>query len=253
MSRRARLAIFAVSAAVFAFLLIWGLSGLPDFGHYQGRYGRVIAKIAVPERKATNTVVSTTFDFRGFDTLIEEFILFTAAIAVTVLLRAQRGEREQEERAEAQPVREARSSEALRTLGAGLVGPVVVLGLYVVTHGQLTPGGGFQGGVVVMAALLLVYVAGNFFAMRRVSPHALAEAAEGAGAAGFALIGLGGLIFAAAYLENFLPLGEMNDLLSGGTIPLSNVAVGLEVAGAFVLIASELLDQQLMSGRGGDV
>ncbi|MFL5827199.1 MAG: sodium:proton antiporter, partial [Thermoleophilaceae bacterium] len=88
MSRQARLAIFAVSAAVFAFLLVWGLSGLPDFGHYQGRYGRAIAKIAVPERKATNTVVSTTFDFRGFDTLIEEFILFTAAIAVTVLLRA---------------------------------------------------------------------------------------------------------------------------------------------------------------------
>lgn len=251
MSRRTRLAVFAVSGAVFAFLLVWGLSGLPDFGHYQGRYGRIIAKIAVPERKATNTVVSTTFDFRGFDTLVEEFILFTAAIAVTVLLRAQRGEREQQERAELQPVREARSSEALRTLGAGLVAPIVVLGLYVVTHGTLTPGGGFQGGVILMAGLLLVYVAGNYFAMKRMSPHAFVEAAEGAGAAGFALIGLGGVIFAAAYLENYLPLGKMNDLLSGGAIGVSNLAVGLEVAGAFVLIVSELLDQQLMSGRGG--
>src|SRR6185437_9442779 len=135
MSRRARLWMFGPALAGMVALLIWGLTGLPDFGHYRGPYGKVLAKIAVPERKATDVVSSTTFDFRGFDTLGEEMILFTAALGLVVLLREQAGEEEDEEETdddeEGLEGRSQRTSDALRTLGLVLVGPTVVLGVYI--------------------------------------------------------------------------------------------------------------------------
>jgi multicomponent Na+:H+ antiporter subunit B len=252
-TRRARLWLFAPALAGVVALLVWGLTGLPDVGHYRGPYGKVLAKVAVPERKATNVVSSTTFDYRGFDTLGEEIILFTAALGLVVLLREQRGEEQEPEGEEGEDSRSPpRTSDALRVLGLGLVGPTVVLGVYIVSHGALTPGGGFQGGLVLATALLLVYLAGRYAAMRRLSPLPLVEAGEAAGATAFALIGLGGLIISGVYLENFINLGTPKMLLSGGDIPLLNISVGLEVAGAFTLTFTEFLDQTLLlRGEGG--
>ncbi|HLM78047.1 MAG TPA: hydrogen gas-evolving membrane-bound hydrogenase subunit E, partial [Rubrobacteraceae bacterium] len=97
MSRRVRSGLFLVAAVVFGSLLIWGLLGLPAFGDYQGPYGIVLEDVAVEERAGVNIVVSTTFDYRGFDTLGEEYILFAAALGAVVLLRQQRGEQKDEE------------------------------------------------------------------------------------------------------------------------------------------------------------
>jgi multicomponent Na+:H+ antiporter subunit B len=55
-------------------------------------------------------------------------------------------------------------------------------------------------------------------------------------------------VFAAAAMENFLPFGTAGSLLSGGTIPVLNVAVGVEVTGAVTLILTEFLDQALLRG-----
>jgi multicomponent Na+:H+ antiporter subunit B len=125
-----------------------------------------------------------------------------------------------------------------------------MFGIYIVTHGHLTPGGGFQGGIILASALILVSLAGRYPAMRRVRPIPLVELAEGAGAAGYVLVGLGGLIAGAEFLYNFLPLGEPGTLLSAGTVPLLNISVGLEVTGAFVLLISEFLDQEFVTGPG---
>ena len=252
MKMRARKVLFLAAAVVFGLLLVWGLSGLPDFGDYRGPYGIVLADVAVEERAATNVVVSTTFDYRGFDTMGEEYILFAAVLGLVILLRDLRSERIEEEEEEEYPVHRRRreASDALRVLGLVLVGPLVMFGIYIVAHGALTPGGGFQGGVVLAAALVLVSLAGRYPAMRRVRPIPLVELGDAAGAAGYVLIGLGGLIASAEFLYNFLPLGEPGTLLSAGTIPLLSISVGLEVAGAFVLLISEFLDQEFVTGPG---
>jgi multicomponent Na+:H+ antiporter subunit B len=235
---------FLGGVALLAGMLVAALGELPGFGNYPGPYGDVIARTGVAARHATNLVSAVNFDYRAFDTLGEEFILFTAVLGVAVLLRARRGERAPDEAGEEH--RFPGSSSALGALGLGLVGPLVVLGAYIITHGQLTPGGGFQGGVVLAAAALVAFLAGEYVAMKVVAPHALVEAAEAAGAAGFALVGLGGLVFASVFFANFIALGTPGALLSAGTIPISNLAVGVEVAGAFLLLWTEFSDQALV-------
>jgi multicomponent Na+:H+ antiporter subunit B len=245
--------VFLAAAAVAGALLLWGLTGLPNYGVYPGPYGDVLNQVAVAERKATNVVAAVTFDYRGVDTMGEEYILFAAVIGVAVLLRAQRDEVEQPPDEDAADRRAPGTSNAVRVLGLALVGPVVLFGLYMVAHGHLTPGGGFQGGVVLATGALLVFLSGEYVTLRRVRPAALIDLAESSGAGGYVTVGLLGLATGAAFLENVLPLGEPGALLSAGTIPLLNLAVGLEVAGGMVLLLSEFLEQTLVLRRPGEV
>jgi multicomponent Na+:H+ antiporter subunit B len=247
-SRRARAIVFGLGAGGLAALLVWGLAGLPAFGDFDGRYGELLARSSVPQRHATSTVAVTTFDYRGFDTLGEEFILFAAAVGVLVLMRIQRAV--DEIPAEPEGRRPTGQSKTLRSVATALAAPGLVLGLYIVGHGQLTPGGGFQGGVILMTAFLLVYLAGAHLHLGRRRPIAVMEVAEAIGAGGFVLIGIGGILLAAAFLENFIGIGTVGSLLSGGDIPVLNLTVGVEVMGALLVVLGELLDQRMLVRRG---
>lgn len=250
MSRRARRMLFLAAIAVAGTVLIAGFTDLPGFGHYRGPYGKVLNDLAVPQRHGTDVVTAVNFDYRAFDTLGEEFLLFGSAVGVAVLLRPTRGERQPPRAAAADERRFAGASPALRALSIGLISPLIVLGAYIVTHGQLTPGGGFQGGVILATAPLMAFLAGRVLAFKMIATEHLVEAGEAFGAAGYALIGLGGLVFSGVFFHNFLPMGLAGHLLSGGTMPLSSIAVGLEVAGAFLLVWTELLDQAMLHGPG---
>jgi multicomponent Na+:H+ antiporter subunit B len=124
-----------------------------------------------------------------------------------------------------------------------LVGATIVFGVYMVAHAHLTPGGGFQGGTILGGACLLVYLAIGYREFKALSPKLLLEVSEAAGAGGYALIGVATMLAGATFLQNVLPLGKTGELFSAGTIPLINLAVGLEVAGGFVLLFSEFLKE----------
>lgn len=246
MSRTVRLWLFAVSGAGLAAVLVVGFRGLPAFGNYHGVYGLLVTGVGLSMRHATNLVSLLNFDFRAFDTLGEEYILFASVLGVTLLLRVMR--EEDEEYAEAHhDVRPA--SDAVRLATLALIGLLLPLGAYVVFHGVLTPGGGFQGGLVLAAAPAGLLVAGRYLELKALAPSWATEALEGLGAAGYALFGLGGLIFASIYFRNFLPAGNPGQLLSGGFMPLNSIAVGVEVTGAFLIVWSSFLDQALLVRR----
>jgi multicomponent Na+:H+ antiporter subunit B len=247
-SRRARLVLGLGSLAGLAALLVWAVGGLPDFGHPRGPYADLAPRIVLNERHVANAVTGVNFDLRGFDTLGEELILFVAALGATVLLRAQRTERGVEAAEAAEERRGPGTPDALRALGAVLVGPMVLLGVYIVVHGALTPGGGFQGGVILAGALLLVYTAGQVAAVERVRPVSLVEVADAAGAAAYTLVALSGLVFGVAVMDNVLPTGTTGSLLSGGIVPVLSIAVGVEVTAGITLILSEFVDQMLLRG-----
>jgi multicomponent Na+:H+ antiporter subunit B len=246
LSFTARRRIFLAGSAGLAALLVWGLAGLPDFESFTPLYGQLINGVAVEERSTTAVVTAVNFDYRAFDTLGEEFILFAAVLGLALLLREARDERRGPVDDDAPERRPPETSAALRLLTVLIVPFTVLLAVYITAHGHLTPGGGFQGGVIAASALLLVYIGGEYMALRRVSPISLVEVAKASGAGGFVLIGIGGLLAGGAFLENFLPLNQPGELVSAGTIPLLSFAVGLEVSGGFVLLLSEFLDQLLI-------
>jgi multicomponent Na+:H+ antiporter subunit B len=245
-TRTARLSLFGVGAVGLAVVLVYGLAGLPAFGHYQGVYGRVLDGIGVTERHATDLVTALNFDFRGFDTFGEEFILFASVLGVVLILREMRGENKRPSEQEAKEHTFAGASEALRALALGLIPGLTVLGVYIVVHGQITPGGGFQGGVVLAAGPLAVFLAGRYLRMKALAPQTLVEIGDALGAAGYGLVGLSGLVFVGVFFKNFLPQGIPGHLLSAGQIDVASVAVGLEVTGAFLVAWSEFFDQALI-------
>jgi multicomponent Na+:H+ antiporter subunit B len=250
-SRGGRLLLFAVAAAVLALVLVDGFAGLPAFGHYHGVYGRVLDGIGVTERHATDLVTALNFDIRGFDTLGEEFILFGSVLGVVLVLRQLREEDSDLNTREADEHHFDGASEALCALGLVLVPVILAIGVYIVVHGQITPGGGFQGGVILAAGPFALFLAGRYLRMKLIAPHTLVELGDAAGAAGYALIGIGGLVFVGVFFKNFLPLGIPGHILSAGQMDIASAAVGLEVSGAFLVAFSEFLDQAILIRGGG--
>jgi multicomponent Na+:H+ antiporter subunit B len=249
MTRTARSALMAGSVLGLLGLYVWAVTGLPDFGTAHSAYGTTINAVVSAERQSTNAVTAIVFDYRGFDTLGEEFILFISVVGVALLLREQRDETHaiaaEAEAAESHP----RGSDAVRALGVALVGVTVLLGLYVIAHGNLTPGGGFQGGVILGSAFVAIYATADFLTLRSLEPRAWMEAVHAAGAAGLALLALGGLLVGGAFFHNFLYTGTTGLLQSGGTIPFDNAVVGLEVFGATVFLAAEFLHDAVIARR----
>jgi multicomponent Na+:H+ antiporter subunit B len=247
-----RRSVFLAGAIALAPILLWGLAGLPRFGGYAARYGLTLNRVEVRERKATDVVTSVVFDYRGADTMGEEFILFAAVSGILVLLRRTREEEERIPPLEADRGSIA-ASESVRAIGLALVPLIVLFGLYLISHGQLTPGGGFQGGATTSSAWAMVFLAFGYACFRRLTPTPRFDLAEGVGVAGYPIVGALGLLAGVTFLENVLPLGRPGNLLSAGTMPVLNLTVGLAVGAGFVLIVSEFLEQTLalrMRGRG---
>ena len=126
---------------------------------------------------------------------------------------------------------------------------IIIYGLYVIAHGHLTPGGGFQGGAVVASGLAMILVAyGSVWTMGKIKEKNL-SAIESLGALSFICLAFFGLIFGTMFFNNWLAnsgvnlfgqaavLGEVVNFNSAGVIPLMNFAVGLKViAGLFAIV-----------------
>jgi multicomponent Na+:H+ antiporter subunit B len=234
-SRRVRLWLVLAGGAGLAAVLAAACLELPSFGGDKHPYGDRAVRASLA-RHTANTVSSVNFDQRAFDTLGEMTILFGAVLGCVVLLRQTRDEH----RAAPEPAEVARPVRRY----ALLVLPVALLtGIYVVAHGQLSPGGGFQGGVVAATALHLLYLGADYTALERVRPVGAYEVADALAASAYVVTGLAALIGSGAFLANTLPYGTFNTLSSGGTVPLLNAASGMEVASAVVVLLARFLDQ----------
>ncbi len=245
MTRRRVRAVVAIPAlAVVGGLLFWAFAGLPDFGNYKGPYGYVLNRIAVPQRHTTNVVSAVVFDYRGFDTMGEEFILFASVTGVVLLLRERKSD-EEEERAIEEAV-DPVTSDGLRWLGILMVGAALLIGLWLVAFGFVTPGGGFQGGVAVAGAILLVYAAYSFKAWHSITSEQVLDPMEGIGVGGYAIVGLAALVSGMPFLHNLLGPGKSGTLMAGGSVPFLNWATALEVAAANVLLFNEFLSQYVV-------
>ena len=240
MPEKLRTRIFFVFGGIFLLIFCYATIDLPPWGDYRGPYGDVISGVAVYERHATDVVNAINYDYRGFDTLGEEFILFTAVLGVMMLLRRQ----------EVASTRDAgkiddklRLSTAVRAVAMPAILLTIVFGFYIGLHGQLTPGGGFQAGVILASVPFLLYVCENTESFRRITSHSTVEVIDALGAGSYAMIGLSPLTVGIPFLTNVLPLGTTGDVFSSGTIALISACIGFEVTSAFLLVGYAYLEE----------
>jgi multicomponent Na+:H+ antiporter subunit B len=117
-------------------------------------------------------------------------------------------------------------SEILRTASAFLAPILLLFGVYIFVHGHLTPGGGFQGGVIIAASVVL----GIFGAPDRKLRHGVMTVLESISGIAYVAIAILGIVLVAGFLDpTFLPLGEIGTLVSAGAIPIIYSVVGIKV------------------------
>jgi len=129
-------------------------------------------------------------------------------------------------------------SKIVRTVANQLILFILIFGLYVIAHGHLTPGGGFQGGAVIVSGVVMLLVAFSSKELKKSLRERLLSIMESTGALIFSILAFAGI--STAFFYNFLvgtpifgripPTGpNPGDIWTGGVIPLMNLAVGLKV------------------------
>ena len=115
---------------------------------------------------------------------------------------------------------------------------IFLFGIYIILFGHLTPGGGFAGGVILASCYVLLMLAFGREYVEKNLPLPVASKLDCLGALLFAIIAILGFAFGGVFFFNFLveKYGQPFELLSAGTIPLSNIAIGLKVGASLFLI-----------------
>ncbi|MFP4178886.1 MAG: Na(+)/H(+) antiporter subunit B [Spirochaetaceae bacterium] len=225
-----RILAFAVIVmfAVILYPLAGGLSSFTSLSPVAEAY----ATEGPDDLGAANLVTAVIVTYRGLDTLGEVTVLFIATAGVGFLLRKERtgkGEGDSgEEHADSKSsgAEKRGASEILETGSMFLLPILLLFAVYIFLHGHLTPGGGFQGGVVIAAGMLLLMLSR---AGHRLN-HLILTLLESISGFAYVLIGVAGIFLAAGFLDNsILPLGKFGSLMSAGAIPLIYSLIGLKV------------------------
>ncbi len=207
-----------------------------------GAYSSYLLSVATLERSIDNVATAVNFDYRGFDTLGEEFIFFTSVIGVLFMLSALHGHAE--DHAEPKELPEFRGpTGAVRWMPTGLAAFLVAMSMNVAAHTTVTPGGGFQGGAVLGSAIACVYLGVGYAAFVIVAKRELFNSLKALGAAAYALLGVAMLASAGAFLKNVLYTGQTGAIVSGGLVYLINAAVYIEIGSGFVILMLVFLHQ----------
>ena len=185
-------------------------------------------KDGLKDNNASNLVTSIVVNYRGFDTLGEVTVLFIAASGVAFLLSKCRCMKE---------VHRYEASDIIKTSTSYLFPSFIVFGAYIFIHGHLTPGGGFQGGAVIASAVMYMFLA---YLTYHPSHNSLSVIESLAGLT-FVGLGLWGLWATGSFLDNLLPKGQWNRIVSAGVIPLIYVAIGFKVGSELSALLSDMI------------
>ena len=215
--------------SVIAFLILSVLQ-LPHFGSAMtpandGEVTKRYLSSGLTETGAVNIVAGVILDYRAFDTLGESHVLFTAAVAVMILLLQKK---EEEESPADRSI--LRNDLVLRNTAKILVPFLMLFGIYIILNGHLGPGGGFSGGAVIGAGLILYLNAYGFAATERFFTIRTFRAVSFLALAFYALAKSYSFFCGANHLNSGIGLGTPGAIFSSGLILYLNIAVGMVVA-----------------------
>ena len=216
------------------FILLMGVSYLPQYGHMENPVNNEVSaryiESGLQETGAVNIVTGMILDYRAFDTLGESHVLFIATCAVLILLR--RDNKKYQETAEHNDrIYEPKNDVILQTAARVLVPAIEIFGIYVILGGHLGPGGGFSGGAVCDAGLILYLNAFGFAKTERFFTGKTYKCMCFGALACYSLAKTYSFFTGANHIESIIPLGTPGAILSSGLILVLDICVGLVVAG----------------------
>jgi len=171
------------------------------------------------ENSMANLVTSIVIDYRAFDTFGEILILFSAVTGILLLIRKRK-------------VQEEVEPGHILNFALPLISSFAILfGIYIISQGHLTPGGGFSGGAIVASGVLLLLFADKKILSSKILK--ISEAFSGSLIVIFALISL---FKDNSMFQNLLPSGKLGSLLSGGTMTILYILIGIKVLSELISV-----------------
>jgi multicomponent Na+:H+ antiporter subunit B len=191
-------------------VLVYGTLDMPAYGdpanpihhhvadHYLEESGH---EIGVP-----NVVTSVLASYRGYDTMGETTVIFTAMVAVLLLMaqisRKQWSDEERRKTLRLRAMEVAMEDNVILRVGAKILIPFILLfALYVQFHGDYGPGGGFQAGVIFAAGFILYGLIFGVATALKVLPLSVASLCGASGVLLYAGVGIATMFLGGDFLD----------------------------------------------------
>ncbi len=225
-----------IAVALTGWLLMSAVSDFPDWGDPHSpansyRLSQGYITETFPETSVPNMVTAVLADYRGYDTMFETVVIFTAGIAIIAILRRYGPKHKvvpEQKLCKKEP-------DLIVETTCRLMIPIIQLfALYVVAHGHHSPGGGFQGGVIFGASFILLALARDLQAAQKWVPENRILSLAGIGI--FIYAGFGFLCLLLG--SNFLDYSILHKVM--GVTPIearSHSMLGVEIGVAFTVAA----------------
>lgn len=230
--------IYTSLSIVFAIILIGALlitiSDLPRYGSNTNPTINEVSERYVEkgmeETGAVNTVTGMILDYRAFDTLGESFVLFTATCAVLILLREDRSALTLKKDERSDRLCLLSDDPIVRATCKTIIPIIMMFGVYILLNGHLSPGGGFAGGAIIGAGLILYAQVLGFDKASAVLSEKLIKGITFVSLSFYCLIKSYSFFTGANGLESIISPGVPGRIFSAGIILPLNLAVGMVVA-----------------------
>jgi len=178
------------------------------------------------ENGAVNIVTAIITDYRVIDTFSAILVLFAASAGVSLLMVERKRGKTKE------------ASEIVKTAVPIIMLFALVTGFYIISHGHLSPGGGFPGGAVISSAFIL-----QFLAIQKRPRNKAFKILESLAGIGLLAMGLIGLYLEGSLFANFLPTGPLGTTISATGIMIVYALIGIKVAAELSSISADFIGE----------
>ena len=236
-----------VLTIVFISVMLFTVEKMPDLGRADNPDINEVMEFYVEEGPeetgALNAVTGMILHYRAFDTLGESCVLFVSAVCVFILLRID-GEASNDTLVAIDRRYEPTDDPILTQTFKLLVPAVFMFGIYITMNGHLSPGGGFSGGAIIGAALLLFLNAYGLEKTERFMSSQLYRRVTTMALCFYAVAKSYTFYTGANGLDSFEGAGTPGNILSAGLILPLNICVA-------VVVSMTIYSMYIMIRKGG--
>ena len=222
--------VFCITLAI---VMLFMTGRLPKIGTPDRPSNNEVAQVyienGIEDTGAVNIVAGMILNYRAFDTFGETCVLFIATTCVMMLLMKKEEDIRSGKIANDR-IYEPKNDQILQKVAFILVPVIFIFGIYVILNGHISPGGGFSGGALIGAGMILYVSAFGFDKMQKFFNEETYKVVKVAALCTYCAVITYYIYMGANDLDNHIPLGTPGMIFSAGIILWLNIFVGIEVA-----------------------